>query len=375
MISNNRILERRYLSAEPVRDVGRTRYLYSTARQAIYQYFRKRPPGKILVPAYLPEGIYDPFRALGWKPVFYDVDEDTNLSAPELSALLEAHRPDVLVYIHYFGLRNPRNIDVLRSLNLSQTILLEDFAHTLPTPELPILGDLALFSFPKLVGVAEGGLLWFNNRNLLDRHAYGKRGLLGWTLGVKLQGRLQIHTHCDRLGLGETLCERLVARCFMNSSHYYAFLMKHYLAIDSSISPQTIRTLNRVDFVKIAERRRDIAEMYLAGLPAGYLMKLPRASYLAQPLFAFPVLVEDRAALDQHLRRHGICGLALSSRWWFGPPHADRTLRDKHFLLPLNHHLTDASVRRIIGAVRAYGDGDGEQPSATASAGTRSLRS
>jgi len=47
----------------------------------------------------------------------------------------------------------------------------------------------------------------------------------------------------------------------------------------------------------------------------------------------------------------------LTSRWWFGPPQADPALRDKHFLLPMNHHLTDESVSKVIAAVRAHAAG------------------
>ncbi len=80
MLTNNRISERNnYLYQSPVRNIGKLQFLYSTARQALYQYLRSKAKVTVLTTSYVPQGVYDPFLKLHFEIYYYDLDASGNI--------------------------------------------------------------------------------------------------------------------------------------------------------------------------------------------------------------------------------------------------------------------------------------------------------
>ncbi len=354
MISGDRVCERApFLAGAPIRSVGRLRYLYATFRQGLLDYITQRSPGTVLMPDYVPQGVHDPYLRAGWRIVFYPTDITMALDGPALSRLIAAEKPDHIVYIHYFGIYIEENIRILRGIVPAEVLLLEDFAHTLPQDDVPVTGRLAAYSFTKMLGVPEGALLWFRDKADLvpcrttedDQRAQTLRGCL--TRRCALESFFATVTVPRR-------AESAIRRLLRGPTEYYDFLQEHYPAIRAPIGRRSREILERVDLARIAARRREIARLYVEGLDQRLRLPQPDEALTRQALYAFPVQVEDRGAFHRHLRARGVRGTALVDHWWFKEERPVHALRDRHYLLPVNHYLGDGKIRRVISAANAY---------------------
>jgi hypothetical protein len=162
MISNFNVPEPSlYFSEINLRNTEAYHYLFPALRQGLLQYFKKTKYKKVLLPEYVPEGIYDPFKRLGFEIQFYSLDKNTNLNQEELVAGISEFQPDVFVYIHHFGIYNHLNIEFIKKNIVGMNILfLEDFAHSLPSSKSVFMGDICTFSFTKMLGTSQGSLVW-----------------------------------------------------------------------------------------------------------------------------------------------------------------------------------------------------------------------
>ncbi len=356
-LSNDRAAERPpFLSASPRRRLDRLQYLYATFRQALLDYLTQRPTGTVLMPDFVPQGVHDPYLRAGWRILFYSVDLTLALDGEALARAIAAERPDHVVAIHYFGVYREENLRVLRAVLPERTTLLEDFGHTLPQEDVPVTGQLAAWSFTKLLGVAEGGLLWFGDRSALVPCRYGPDTPPARELRGRLERRLALESFLARGGT-PALAGSIARRLLRGRTDYYDFLQARYPEIRAPIGRRSRELLERVDFARVAERRRAIARLYVEALDRRLRLPVPESALLRQTLYAFPVQVDDRGAFLRHLRRSGVRGGALVDHWWFQTERPPHPLRDRHCLLPANHHLTDAEVRRIVAAANAFAGG------------------
>ena len=108
----------------------------------------------------VPEGIIYPFQKLNWSIHFYNLDHQGN---PNWEELPKNKAFDLAVLIHLFG--QIRNIERFKHSLCADTKILEDFAHLLPdkTQFQELVGDFALWSLPKLLGLPDGALLFKHN--------------------------------------------------------------------------------------------------------------------------------------------------------------------------------------------------------------------
>jgi hypothetical protein len=360
-----------FLASEPLRDLSRETGLHATARQCLYRYLTRlraaaAGPMRALIPDYAPEGIYAPLRAAGLSVSFYPMPLDLRLDPAAIGRAVSAERPDLIVYIHPFGLYLEENLDTLRAALPAGASLLEDFALTLPCAEVAPRGDLALYAFSKLLGVPEGGLLkptgpgfgspgkpasGVPSRLAGPADAYGAPTPEGRELSARLDRQLALQDRMARTGAG-LLLQRLLTWAAGTGAEYYPYLTAHYRAIGESIAEPSRKLLERIDFEAVTRRRRELAGLYLRGLDPRFRMA-EDAAYLRQALCAFPVRVDDQEGFHAFLIRGGVQGYRLTDRWWF-PPGPPSPLHRGHYLLPLGHSLSEREVRRVIDRVNAY---------------------
>jgi hypothetical protein len=375
MISFHRRRERPpFLADSPLRDLSREAGLHATARQGLYRYLIATGLKRALIPDYAPEGLYAPLKDAGVSVSFYPMPPDLRIDPVAFAQAVAAHRPDLIAYIHPFGLYLEENLDTVRAALPGGALLLEDFALSLPCAEVAPRGDLALYAFSKLVGVAEGGMLksgtapgagttglWndagpFGRAGDAAEGGYGAPTAEGRELTVRLERQLALQDRMARMRAGPIL-QRGLALAAGKGAEYYPYLTAHYRAIGEGISDASRRILERIDFEAVTRRRRDLARIYLRGLDPRFRLA-PEAAYLRQALCAFPVRVENQESFHAFLIRGGVQGYRLTDRWWF-PPGPPSPLHRGHYLLPMVHYLTDAEIGRVIERVNAYASGAG----------------
>ena len=80
MISNARVFEKkRFLSTFRPERFSCCDYFYPFARQGLYFYLKDKKYKTVLLPSYVAEGVFDPFKRLGYTIEFYDTDDLTQI--------------------------------------------------------------------------------------------------------------------------------------------------------------------------------------------------------------------------------------------------------------------------------------------------------
>lgn len=342
MISNARVFERkRFLSTFRPERFSCCDYFYPFARQGLYFYLKDKKYKTVLLPSYVAEGVFDPFKRLGYTIEFYDTDENGNIQSGAF-----AKQVDVFVYIHYFGLYNERNMSLILQNRKKFDLFIEDFSHVVYSEELNQVGDIALFSFTKIFGVTEGSCLRFASpRNeeaiYFERHAEAQR------LRQSLYWGKMLESYCGNFKLRGWLTRALR---WVGVKDYYSLLMKSYVDNHPRMSAAAFYTLSRLDMERVRKIRKQYSAIYLTGLHPDLLFKVPKVYYERQALFAFPIKVNKRDLFIKQLKEEGVLALTLTNRWWFNEQ-GDKSMYYSHLLLPINHYLSEREIRTVIDKV------------------------
>ncbi|MBD3422680.1 MAG: hypothetical protein GF398_21405 [Chitinivibrionales bacterium] len=327
-----------FLKSEQEHHFEKLQFFYPTLRQGLYQYFKDESYRSILLPDYCPQGLFDPFKRLGYDIYFYHVDLSLSLNKEELAETIERTKPDIFVYIHYFGLYMKHNVALLKELLPESTLFIEDFAHTLPTSTTVYTGDLCLFSFTKSLGVAQGALLWFNNEKYLKASPYTPPT----KQAEKLSARLRFHTRLEHLfstQVPSDLLQRILLKVTRPWSDFYTWLHSNYPACTTRVDDASTHALNHLDFDEITAARKKIVERYLNKIPKSQKFTCPRNAFLKQSLIGFPVVVDNQKVFHAELLSLGTQGFYLNKRWWFKDEAGGSELLNRHYLLPVGHYL------------------------------------
>lgn len=362
MVTTDRRVESRpFLKRSPLRRLGPHNFTYPSLRQGLYRFFLDSPPSRVLLPDFVPEGVYSPFEKLGADIRFYSVNQDLGIRSDQLLALARDFRPEVAIVIHYFGVVIEGRTRTFRDI-FPDALLVEDCAHTVDSPGLAHEGDLCLFSDTKMLGVAEGAHILVRTPGS-HTPSYGPSTDQERHLRLLLERRLR-REHLLSTVFRSRWAQGLYLRLNGSRADYYEFLCDHYTELTAPTSPRWLRAFERADLARIAEKRRRLARLYCDLLDPSLQLRVGRDALLRAALFGFPVLVPNRNAFHAHLVANGIRGLTCADRWWFDHAHPPSRLHQQHYLLPVNHHLTEREVRRVAGVVgrwKGNGDGDGEE--------------
>lgn len=329
---------------------------FSSGREALFTLARAWAPtsqATILLPAFLPEGVEQPFREAGWSILYYDLQVKT--TAPDwsqLEALAQQHQPQAALLIHYFGV--PQDVERFQSILPTATII-EDWAHSYPTP---ILLDTFsaenwwLFSPNKLAGVLDGA--WLAGPEPVPVSARSnpgpRRAYLFWRLVYLLAASIYY-----RLPLRWRFLRRVAEAAYVRSYFQLLQLTSRPRAI-SRIGSWLLRHFPHQQMI---EQRMAQAELYHHGLTFDLSTRL--IHHLPDhPLIGYPIWVKDRAAFLQYLAHYGIKGTAFTDRWWFLDEEQTahfpgaKALFEHHCLLPINDRLSPTDIERIIQVVQGY---------------------
>ena len=360
-INNGRLIRLSSTHSEPYSAHGHALY-FGSGREAVLSLARSvgKPSGNVvLLPAYVPEGLFRPFELDGWKIVLYQVDSDLDPLWESLVQLLDEKRAQIAVIIHYFGLHK----DAERfsdACHRRGTLVLEDMAHVLPGYACACgrAGDFILYSPGKCLGVPDGGVLVCRSSipGLQEprMHFDPRRSLyLSQQLSLLLMNFVS-----RRIPAGWWLrMLRGVSRVFMDS---YRSLMS-YFHDPHRASWMTRYLLRHTDWDSCSMIRAKHARSYASGLDAVVFRQFRGSLAAGGGPYGYPVRVRDRDGLRLYLRRHGISGAVLDTHWDFIPHHTQEThhreakrVLAEHFLFPVNHDLSSEEVATVISVANQW---------------------
>jgi perosamine synthetase len=370
---------RQYPSLEFVRWAGRKEprpeggtsrsYQFLLARNAIYHGLAALGIGagdRVLVPAYLCIAAVKPVMALGATVDFHDVRDDCSVDVGALERKIQP-RTRAVMCVHYFGF--PQRLDALRELcNRHRLVLLEDCAHVLPRaggePTLGRVGELAVFSWPKLLPVDDGATLIVN---VPER-----------PVAVRWQRETALHT----LQVAKDLCDRTMTWTeWTKVNAVYKWLQRpkallrrggarpavagaaeecrwfERSRLNLPMSRPSRWLLAHADVEAIRQRRREHYQFVSKHTQdvMGARALFPRLEEGVCP-WVYPMLFEGRPKAHLDLRRLGIPAVA-----WDGvrPPDISREqfpradfLYDNLVMLPVHQNLRRRDLELIVEGIR-----------------------
>ena len=142
---------------------------FALGRNAMYaacKIFSLKEGDEVLTPAFDCDGSLQPFRVLGYKPVFFRSDPRT--FSVDIKDIRKRITPDtkLLHIINHFGMPQPWE-EILRLRKEINIPIMEDNAYSLLSSldEKPFgtFGDMSIFSLRKNLPLADGGMLRINN--------------------------------------------------------------------------------------------------------------------------------------------------------------------------------------------------------------------
>jgi len=273
-------------------------------------------------------------------PIFADVDPDTLLIDIEDVARKITPRTRAIIPVHYGG--RPVDMDRLRQV-AGKIPLIEDAAHACGAEykgrKAGTFGDLACFSFHAVKNLAtgDGGALVTCDQALMER---AKR--LRW-LGID-RGTWD-RTGADRSYWWQYFVDEIGLKCHMND-------------IAAAIGLVQLRRLPATN-----ARRRQIAEMYTAGLSDLPWLQTPRMDTpdSISSWHIYCIQVEGRDDLNVYLQEKGI-GTGVHYKpihlyaCYGNRPHLPQAEAafERILSLPMHPGLSDEEVEYVIESIRSF---------------------
>jgi dTDP-4-amino-4,6-dideoxygalactose transaminase len=245
-----------------------------------------------VLPSYLCPSILKPFQQEGFETHFFAIESDLNVNEQSLERAVETHKPEVLLFINYFGFPVSKSVAAILKARNAGCCLIEDCAQGsllgLRRPVVGNLGDFLITSLRKYLPVPDGGFL-------VNRVEFPLP-----------QFRPRRSRFADRMFLG-----KLLRGFYLESSGESGGLEKLYLSLFSEAEEELEKTIRvepmshisfelvqRIDFDAANRRRRENFQFLLQAFGAN-----PKLKFLGKPLFtslprnvsplAFPILISD----------------------------------------------------------------------------------
>ena len=318
----------------------------------------------VLVPAYNCGTEIDVVLASGANITGYRISNQCEIDLIDLMARKSKNTKAVYI-THYFGWEHPMD-ELRRWCDEHGLFLIEDCALSLfssgPSGNIGRVGDAAIFSFPKTLGLCHGGILSFSASMVKKCQKLAPTGYL--TLIKEIQHNVyDLAFKCfDSFGLyGVLLSIRRLFRkkgqlpsnnvdfCPMPDNYYfnpriYSKRAIHPLALNvaAAFSPEEIICSRRANYFQLARAVEGIV---------GVRPLYEKLTEGVCPL-AFPLLVSDRDACVEVLQARGISAFP----WWAGfhrtgidwSQFPDACWLKRHLLtLPIHQGLNDRHLKYI----------------------------
>jgi len=357
-ISNDRVLNfsSKKHNNPPWSNESRVKY-YASGREAIISLIdllaKKSINQVVLLPAYVPQGLYAPFEKRDWQIILYPIDINLSPIWNEIELLIERHSPSIAILIHYFGKLQPieKFIEICHKNRIK---VIEDHAHTLPNKEIfNYQGDYILYSLPKMVGVADGAVLVVRDFSIDIEELQYHSKKTNHIYIIKQTLLLFLNSFITKIPNAKLV--NIISAVFGKLFNSYANLMRVYHN-PNSISKLSSKIVKRIDFDEVVKGRSRYAKIYEERLDDTHFTKLLTIDNQERATFGYPVLVEDRDNLYRFLAKRGIYGSYLISNWNYIPKEYESSqlfenteyIINHHFIFPTALHLKERDINKIV---------------------------
>lgn len=340
------------------------KYYCSSARNGLREILKVFKGQSVLLPAYVPQGIFLPFDKENYNIHFYDLNPDLTINWEPLKKRIIKENIQVFVGIYYFG--NLQDMQPIKEFCKKQNVLfIEDCAHIFPcekTKELNIgsLGDISFFSFNKFLPIPDGAVLCINNKKIDTPIKYHFSFSNAWAICL-LTINMLLNTMIDDMHKPLRLKKWLIGFNKKVHEKYYHYVNVSEKPVKMSFISRYL--LNRFDHTKhIYQYRANVAPI-LEKLRKQHIVVLvndtPNMIYMALPL-----LVEKKDTLMSKLNRKGIRCTLLQTRWDYGVrghsglfPNAENFFNN-HLLFPLSLFTTKLEAAYLFENIESLDSGE-----------------
>jgi len=357
----------KYISNERVLNLSSTQYnnapwskeekvkYYASGREAIISLIDglNSPKQIVLLPAYVPQGLYAPFEKRNWKIVLYPIEKNLTPVWSEVTRLMEEFSPTLAVLIHYFGIE--QSIDKFIDISHKHGVkVIEDNTHLISLEKKNNLNvDYILYSIPKMIGTPDGAILVVKDRSIELKSLVYHDSRTNRIYLFKQYFSLFLLTAIIKIPSAKFV--NLTLAFFGKFLNSYSSLMKNY-HMPNSISNFSKRVMINTDFDMLIKKRSWYARIYEEALDEKVFKKVLKMETLNRATFGYVVVVENRDSLYRYLANYGIYGTYLSNGWNYvareerGKPYFKDTLYviNNHFIFPTGIHLKENDINSIV---------------------------
>ena len=331
-------------------------YYFNSGREAIYAFLTENYsiPGTVLLPAYLPEGIYVPFKKLNWTIHFYDLNKDGTCDPDSVINILDKTSIDIFMLIHLFGIPNI-NLSLIARLKSKKVLIIEDLAHALGSELINSsfgkTGELILYSPGKMIGVPSAGIL----KHKKDKNIHlpkGRKNVLWFIFNGFSILFLVFSTWLQKSPLW--LCKLITPFYKVSGAVSYKILMGNFTN-QTTLADFSKRLLRKTDYMWQVNKRLEMISYYLKHLRQDlfeFFITDFQSNYV---MMGFPVYIKgDRQAFINHLKKFNVYGLVLTGGWLFLSEEEKKkfpvtmNIYKTHFLFPLNPFHTKEDLEKIV---------------------------
>lgn len=357
---------------------AREQHFFLTGRSAIYQLIVAlglTDNYSVLLPAYVPEGVIDPFIVKGVDVSFYPTDRRLLADPDTIRNMLTVDKSiRALIIIHPMGFLQP--IDAIKNIcNEKGVCLIEDNAQGLFSSyadggRVGSKGDVALFSLNKFLPVPDGAILSVYNPAISlistkTRHGddaisdgKDKAEVKSWVA----QGYYLCHLYINHL-----------VHKSRNNFHAWTLLKvsgnfyeKYYQRVRYDFRPKAMsalakQILSAMDLEQVAIRRSANCRYVYQNLNSSFFrLVFDHFPDNVVPL-ALPAFVPEgkRSKVIEAARRQGVYLSTLVEKWNHIPPRGREKFKEEiyylenHVLIPINEFLTSQEMNYLVGVLNS----------------------
>lgn len=316
------------------------------ARQSLYIYLINKPHSTILLPRYIPQGVYDPVIKSNKKIIYYDINEQMLIDFGNLEI---DNKDTIIYYIHHFGLYIDQNIEFLNKLSKENYCIVDDRALTLPSYNYSEFADATLYSLYKLIGVSYGGVL--NTKAKIDLN-YNKN-FDTYSVSI-LEKKMNKHFNFYSSAIVNYISEipfKILIKLFNKQLDYSPFVNQKW---DKTIYQLPQDLFSKIDFNTINQKRIELAKIYLKLLPEEYLFDIDQISYLQQSMIGFVIQLDNPHQLYNYLMKNKVHSFSLRNGWILENTQKDWNIYNKHLILPLHHGIDKKEILEICKLINTF---------------------
>lgn len=314
---------------------------------------REKPdiPKRCLMPAYMCDSVFLPFRHRGWELVFYTVDRELLSYGEELFRLAMEYDPG-MIFIHpYYGADTCRELRIqLKALQKSGVVVMEDVTQSYYLEGIGKDADFVVGSLRKWYAVPDGGFV-ATDLPLADADLEAGEDYAEERLSPLTEKWMYLN---DKAFLKTTEEERQAKKtAYLEKNRALEDALDHYTHI-RRMSQLSLSILAETDEAAAAAKRTKNYE-YLYGKISGMrrLRPILEKEDGEAPLY-FPIYAKERESLQGFLRERDIYAPVL---WPLGEENRGALVGDEDYIyrhmlaLPIDQRYGIGDMEKIAEAL------------------------